>query len=101
MVAPGFQRRAKERAPITCDCTLARRSGTPISCRTLDVGGGGMRILCRRPLAVDETLTFTFALGDGVLEGAARVLRMQGFNEYALRFEGVRPEALLVETLAS
>lgn len=80
---------------------LARRAGTPIACRTLDLSGGGMRISSPRPLSVDETLEFSIAAPAAPVVGRARVLRMQGHNEYALRFEGLGDDAaeVLRETL--
>jgi hypothetical protein len=60
-----------------------------------------MRVSSERPLSVDEIVSFSVAIRESVLEGEARVLRMQGFNEYALRFEHLRADAaaLLAEVL--
>ncbi len=101
MAQPTVQRRSSPRGPVTVQCLLARRVGAPIACETLDVGGGGMRVRSGRPLSVDEAVEFTLSLAGGPLAGQARVLRMQGHNEYALRFEGLREEAaqVLRETL--
>lgn len=96
MATSDVQRRSATRSPIALDCTLARRTGSSIACRTLDVGGGGMRISSPRPLSVDETLEFSLALSRAAVAGNARVLRMQGHNEYALRFEGLRDDAARV-----
>ena len=103
MAAPALSRRSSPRAPVALPCTLARRSGSPLACETVDVGGGGMRVKSARPLSVDETVRFSLALSESVLEGQARVLRMQGFNEYALRFEDLRADAaeILAEVLAA
>jgi PilZ domain len=71
-------------------CTLRRRSGSPISARTEDVGPGGMCVVSPRPLAPDEVLSFDLGLdGDPRLDGRARVLRQQGMASYALRFESL------------
>lgn len=66
------------------DCTLRRRSGSPISGRTVDVGPGGMCVATTRPLSTDEVLTFELPPR---ISGLARVLRQQGYDSYAIRFE--------------
>jgi hypothetical protein len=82
------------------DCTLRRRSGTPIECRTVDVGPGGMCVASPRPLATDEELTFELA--EPPIEGRARVLRQQGLDLYAVRFENLRePSRAQLERLAT
>jgi hypothetical protein len=58
-----------------------------------------MRVCSARPLSVDETVEFSLDVEGAHLEGQARVLRMQAFNEYALRFEELRAEA--ASTLAA
>ena len=97
------QRRSSDRLSVTAECTLARRSGSPIPCRTVDVSSGGMRIASPRPLSIDEVLEFHLAVNGSQLNGAARVLRMQAHNEYALRFENVQADAakVLAEVLRS
>ncbi len=103
MALPVGQRRGRPRVSVAVDCTLARRTGSPIACRTLDLGGGGMRVSSPRPLSVDETLEFSLALDAARIVGHARVLRMHGHNEYALRFEALQADAVEVlrETLES
>jgi hypothetical protein len=82
------ERRRTPRVDLALACTLHRRSGSPISVKTLDVGPGGMRISATRPLATDEVLEFDLPLRDEVrVDGRARVLREQGYRVYALRFE--------------
>ena len=71
-------------------------SGRGISGRTIDLGAGGMRIATDRPLRVDEVIRFDPPLGGRHAEGRARVLRMQGLNVYALRFEDLREEDRLL-----
>jgi hypothetical protein len=66
------------------ECTLHRRSGSPITGHTVDVGPGGMCVCTRRPLAADEVLRFELPLG---IDGRGRVLRQQGHDTYAVRFE--------------
>jgi hypothetical protein len=75
---------------MALDCTLHRRSGSPIEARTVDVGPGGMCVTCSRPLSADEVLHFDLPLAPGdVVGGEARVLREQGYQLYALRFEAL------------
>jgi hypothetical protein len=69
-------------------CTFARRSGSTVSGRTIDVGRGGMCVTTTRPLSVDEVLDFELpANGSGPVMGEARVMREQAFGVYAMRFE--------------
>jgi hypothetical protein len=68
------------------ECTLQRRSGSPITGRTVDLGPGGMCVATTRPLSPDEVLTFQ--LGPQI-SGRARVLRQQGWERYAVRFEAL------------
>jgi PilZ domain len=75
--------RRSPRARIEMQCTLHRRSGSPVTGRTLDVGPGGMRVCTSRPLAPDEMLRFELP----GIDGNARVLRQQGHDTYAIRFE--------------
>ena len=66
------------------ECTLHRRSGSPIAARTVDLGPGGMCVATKRPLAADEVLSFELS---PQINGRARVLRQQTFDTYAVRFE--------------
>jgi hypothetical protein len=92
---PQSDRRRTPRAKLALECTLKRRTGSEIHARTIDVGPGGMCISCTRPLAADEVLRFDLPLRDDVrLDGRARVLRQEGFNRYALRFEQLVEDAL-------
>lgn len=97
------QRRSSERLSVAAECTLVRRSGSPIPCRTIDVSTGGMRVASPRPLSIDEVLDFHLAVNGSSLDGAVRVLRMHSHNEYALRFESFRADAanVLAEVLGS
>ena len=82
--------RKSPRARMAVDCTLHRRSGSPIDARTVDVGPGGMCVTCARPLSTDEVLHFDLSLDPGsVVDGEARVLREEGYHVYALRFEAL------------
>jgi hypothetical protein len=74
------------------DCTLSRFTGSPISARTVDVGPGGMCVKCSRPLAMDEVVGFE--LVPPPISGRARVLRQQGHDTYAVRFEVLAEPAL-------
>jgi hypothetical protein len=80
------EQRQLPRARIELECTLRRRTGSPIAARTLDVGPGGMCVTTSRPLATDEVLTFELPPR---INGRARVLRQQGYELYAVRFEGL------------
>ncbi len=66
------------------ECTLQRRSGSPIAARTVDLGPGGMCVATKRPLAADEVLSFELS---PQINGRARVLRQEGYDTYAVRFE--------------
>ena len=65
-----------------------------MTARTVDLGTGGARVTSDRPLRVDEELRFDVALCDEAehVVGTGRVLRQDGHNVYALRFERVAPE---------
>jgi PilZ domain len=81
-------RRGSPRAALKLECTLHRRTGSPISAWTVEVGPGGMSVASGRPLAPDEVLVFDLPPeGATPLSGHARVLRQQGHDVYALRFE--------------
>lgn len=84
------QRRAA-RARVELQCTLRRRSGSPISGRTVDLGPGGMRVCTSRPLATDEVLQVEVPPN---IAGRGRVLRQSGHDSYAVRFEGLDEPAL-------
>ena len=89
-----IENRRTPRVQITVPCALHRRRGGPIPCETLNLGPGGMLISSPRPLAVDETLDIDLADLDLRVVGPARVLRHQGQDRYALRFEGL-PDPML------
>jgi hypothetical protein len=72
------------------ECTLHRRSGSPIAARTVDLGPGGMCVATKRPLAADEVLSFELS---PQIIGRARVLRQQGYDTYAVRFEALAQPA--------
>jgi PilZ domain len=93
-----MDRRGVSRTELAAPCTLTRRTGSPIACETVDVGEGGMCVCSRRPLAPDEVLAFE--LRD--ISGRVRVLRQQGHERYALRFEqlGERARAELARLIA-
>jgi hypothetical protein len=75
------------RARIALPCILQRRSGSPISARTIELGPEGMRVTAQRPLADDETVDFDLPDLEMRVAGRARVLRQQRPHVYALRFE--------------
>jgi hypothetical protein len=77
-------KRRSPRVRLEMDCTLHRRNGSPITGRTVDLGPGGMCVATTRPLSADEVLTFELPPR---ISGRARVLRQQGFDSYAVRFE--------------
>jgi len=82
--------RRSPRIRLSKECTLRRFTGSPIRARTVDVGPGGMCIRTSRPLAMDEVLAFDLELPPNIT-GRGRVLRQQGSDMYAMRFE-VLPE---------
>ena len=93
------ERRRSPRVPVELDCTLHRRSGSPIDARTVDLGPGGMCVASKRPLAADEVLHFELPPR---IHGRVRVLRQQGFETYAVRFEGLgAPEREELEGLVA
>jgi PilZ domain-containing protein len=84
------ERRVTPRADLALPCVLRRRTGSAIDARTVNLGAGGMCIATRRPLATDEVLEFDLRLGGADrVDGRARVLRQEGHDAYALRFEGL------------
>ena len=86
----GMEQRRSPRAQVALALILTRHKGGPVSGRTIDVGEGGACVATDRPLRVDELLAFDLALdGEAHVDGHCRVLRQQGLNEYALRFEDV------------
>jgi hypothetical protein len=89
MAAMQLEQRQSLRSPIDCPLTLMRRRGNPVGGHTVDLGPGGARIVVDRPLVIDEELVFDLVLGDVHVDGRARVLRQQGSNRYALRFEAL------------
>jgi hypothetical protein len=98
------ERRMTPRADVALPCVLRRRTGSAIDARTVNLGAGGMCIATPRPLATDEVLDFDLALsGADRVDGRARVLRQEGHDAYALRFEGLLDPALdrLLQALAS
>ena len=93
--------RHSPRIRIDCPVTLLRRRGGPVGGHTEDLGPGGARIVVDRPLGVDEELDFDLILGDVHVDGRARVLRQQGSNCYALRFESLDAAATELLTVAA
>jgi hypothetical protein len=86
----GMQQRRNPRAQLALALILRRHRGSPVSGRTIDVSTDGARVTTDRPLRVDELLAFDLAVaGDEHVDGRCRVLRQQGLNQYALRFEEV------------
>jgi hypothetical protein len=96
------ERRRSPRAQLALQCTLHRRTGSAIVAETIDLGPGGMCVSCARPLAADEVLRFDLPLERDVhVDGRARVLRHEGHDRYALRFEAlVEPAVERLRALA-
>jgi c-di-GMP-binding flagellar brake protein YcgR len=92
-MAGQLDNRRAPRVDIELPCTLRRMKGSPIAAHTLNLGAGGMLVTSLRPLAIDEQIDFQLADLDQPLSGHARVLRQQGHDSYALRFEQL-PEAM-------
>jgi hypothetical protein len=85
------EQRRSPRIQVEMECTLHRRTGSPISARTVDLGPGGMCVATTRPLSTDEVLRFELSPR---VSGRARVLRQQGYDIYAVRFEALEEPAL-------
>ena len=85
--------RRAARVAMELPVTLRRKHGNPIISRTVDVGCGGMRVCCDRPLGIDEMLSFELDASGQRVVGRARVLREHVARTYALRFEGLDPGA--------
>jgi PilZ domain len=76
---------------LAVPCLLRRRTGSAISVETVNLGPGGMCILTKRPLAIDEVLEFDLSVaGTDHVDGHVRVLRQEGHGMYALRFEDLQ-----------
>ena len=90
------RRRASPRVQMTLDVVLARgRAGADVAGRTQDVGPGGMCVATRRPLRIDEQLTFELVLDDGTrVTGRAHVIREHACDVYGLRFDRVVADGL-------
>ncbi len=90
------QRRSAPRAKVYLPVKLARgeRHGAPVAGRTIDLSTGGARVVCERPLKVDEVLRFDLDCTGGVhVCGECRVLREHVGRTYAVRFERFDAEA--------
>jgi hypothetical protein len=87
-------KRRAPRANVAVTCALRRRSGASIAAETLNLGPGGTLVRTRRPLSIDESLDFEL---DTRIAAPARVLRHEGHDVYALRFEN--PPELMVRRL--
>src|SRR3954463_9805371 len=85
--------RRAPRAAIELPVTLRRKHGNPISSRTVELGWGGMRVCCDRPLGIDELLTFELQANGHRVDGRARVVREHVAHTYALRFLTLAPAA--------
>jgi c-di-GMP-binding flagellar brake protein YcgR len=91
------EQRTGPRASVVLDVMLARKAGRPLTARTVDLSAGGARVRSDRPLRIDERLHFNVDLPtQRHLDGTARVLRQDGHDVYALRFEDCAP-AILAE----
>lgn len=84
-------KRRAPRAEVKCACALKRNSGASIEAETVNLGPGGALLKCRRPLTIDESLAFDLDVTDCHIETQARVLRHEGHDTYALRFEKLEP----------
>jgi hypothetical protein len=85
------RRHAGPRVTVAIELHLARKVGSSVTALTSDLSAGGARVVCRRPLRIDEELHFDFDLpaGGPHLDGTVRVLRQHLHDTYALRFEHV------------
>jgi hypothetical protein len=78
------EKRRSPRVRVEMECMLHRWSGSPITGHTVDLGPGGMCVATTRPLSTDEVLEFELPPR---ISGRVRVLRQQGYDSYAVRFE--------------
>ena len=85
------EQRRSPRAKVKVRCMLHRRTGSPITGHTVDLGPGGMCVCTTRPLAADEVVRFELPPD---IDGRGRVLRQQGRDIYAVRFELLGEPAL-------
>ena len=94
-VAP-LSRRSGPRQLVALPVTLTRAHGNPLSCRTIDVCAGGMRIATERPLRIDAVFAFDLqcGAGDDRVTGECRVLREDVPRQYAVRFEHLSATAI-------
>jgi hypothetical protein len=74
-------------SPVDMPCTLQRGAGAPIAAATIELRETGMRLTSRRPLAVDETVSFDLPVRDAHICGRARVVCQERPDVYALRFD--------------
>jgi hypothetical protein len=72
---------------VDIPCTLQRGGGSPIAAATIELRETGMRLTTRRPLAVDETVSFDLPVRDAHICGRARVICQERPDVYALRFD--------------
>ena len=72
---------------VDMPCTLQRGAGSPIPAATIELRETGMRLTTRRPLAVDETVSFDLPVHDAHICGRARVICQERPDVYALRFD--------------
>ena len=85
---PSAARRPAPTSPCPACCGGA--ADRPSTRGRSNLGVGGMCIATPRPLATDEVLDFDLLLsGADRVDGRARVLRQEGHDAYALRFEGL------------
>jgi hypothetical protein len=73
--------------PVDIPCTLQRCAGSPIAAATIELRETGMRLTSKRPLAVDETVSFDLPVRDAHICGSARVVCQERPDVYALRFD--------------
>jgi PilZ domain len=89
----GAEQRGGQRVAVALDVHLGRDVGNDVVARTEDLSVSGARVVCGRPLRVDEELELELLVpAVGRLRGRARVLRQHRPDMYALRFEGFGPQ---------
>lgn len=91
-MVPQEEQRRSPRCAIALSCALRRAQGAAFAAQTVNLGPGGALLKSPRPLTVDEFLDLDIESADLHIEAHARVLRHEGHDTYALRFEGL-PEA--------
>ena len=77
------------RRPISRCCVLRRAAGSPIAAQPLERRVTARLVVARRPLALDETVSFRLGDDEAAVAGRARVVCQKRPDVYLLRFAGL------------